>query len=206
MIDNHQEWQSQVEGKMSDLMADQQSKDLKTLELLNTQSTESHSRDDRLEDKLKRLERQVEEQRRHLESIPRMTKQELTTPDKDINRKLFDGMGQSSQSHSQNDPPGDSSGSNHPQQSTPPQAHSGNDKEGTDCAVLKETVRRLSFWIMQITGAMDIEENPDNVSLRRIGGISDPRVEWSRGDFAGRIQQLNALLQRCTTITPLETR
>ena len=88
MIDNHQEWQSQVEGKLSDLMADQQSKDLKTLELLNTQSTESHSRDDRLEDKLKRLERQVEEQRRqilHLESIPRMTKQELTTPDKDIN-------------------------------------------------------------------------------------------------------------------------
>ena len=68
----------------------------------------------------------VEEQRRqilHLESIPRMTKQELTTPDKDINRKLFDGMGQSSQSHSQNDPPGDSSGSNQPQQSTPPQSH-----------------------------------------------------------------------------------
>ena len=157
-----------MEGKLSDLTADQQSKDLKTIELLDAQSTEAHSRNDRLEDKLKRLERQVEEQRRqilHLESIPRMTKQELNTPDKEIQRKLFEGMGQSSQSHSQNDPPGDSLGSNQPQQSTPPQSHSGNDKGGTDCAALTETVRRLSFWIMQITGAMDIEENPDNVSF-----------------------------------------
>ena len=32
-IDNHQEWQSQVESKLSDLTADQQSKDLKTVEL-----------------------------------------------------------------------------------------------------------------------------------------------------------------------------
>ena len=120
MIDNHQEWQSQVESKLSDLTAEQQSKDLKTVELLDAQSTEAHSRDDRLEDKLKRLERQAEEQRRqilHLESIPRMTKQELNTPDKDLQRKLFEGMEQSSQSHSQNDPPGNSSGSNQAQQS-----------------------------------------------------------------------------------------
>ena len=165
-IDNHQEWQSQVESKLSDLTADQQSKDLKTVELIEAQSTEAHSRNDRLEDKLKRLECQVEEQRRqilHLESIPRMAKQELNTPDKDIPRKLF--MEQSSQSHSQNDPPGNSSGSNQAQASNPPQSHSGNDKGGTDCAALRETVRRLSFWIMQITGAMDIEENPDNVSF-----------------------------------------
>ena len=30
---------------------------------------------------------------------------------------------------------------------------------------MRETVRRLSFWIMQITGAMDLEESPDNVSF-----------------------------------------
>ena len=168
MVDDHQEWQSQVEGKLSDLTADQQSKDLKTIELLDAQSTEAHFRNDRLEDKLKRLECQVEEQRRqilHLESIPRMTKQELNTPDKEIQRKLFEEMGQSSQSHSQIDPPGDSSGSNQPPQSIPPQSHLGNDKGGSDCAALRETVRRLSFWIMQITGATDIEENPDNVSF-----------------------------------------
>ena len=74
-------------------------------------------------------------------------------------------MEQSSQSHSQNDPPGNSSGSNQAQASNPPQSHPGNDKEGADCTALRETVRRLSFWIMQITGAMDIEENPDNVSF-----------------------------------------
>ena len=38
-------------------------------------------------------------------------------------------------------------------------------REELTAQVLKETVRRLSFWIMQITGAMDIEENPDNVSF-----------------------------------------
>ena len=107
MIDNHQEWQSQVETKLSDLTADQQSRDLKTIELLDAHSTEAHSRNDRLEDKLSRLERQVEEQRRqilHLEAIPRMAKQELNTPDKEVQRKLFQEQGQSSQSHSQNEP------------------------------------------------------------------------------------------------------
>ena len=92
MRDNHQDWQSQVEEKLSDLTADQQSRDQKLKELLNAQSTETHSQNDRLEDKLRRLERQVEEQRRqilHLGAIPRMTKQELDTPDKDLQRKLF---------------------------------------------------------------------------------------------------------------------
>ena len=124
-----------MESKLSDLTAEQQSKDLKTVELIETH--EAHSRNDRLEDKLKWLERQVEEQRRqilYLESIPRMTKQELNTPDKDPQRKLFEGMEQSSQSHSQNDPPGNSSGSNQAQPSNPPQSHSENDKGGTDCA------------------------------------------------------------------------
>ena len=79
----------------------------------------------------------------HLESTPRMTKQELNTPDKDIQRKLF--VEHSSQSHSQNDPPGNSSGSNQAQASNPPQSHSGNDKGGIDCAALRETVRRLNF-------------------------------------------------------------
>ena len=126
MIDNHQEWQSQVEEKLSDLTADQQSKDLKTIELLDAQSTEAHSRNDGLEDKLSRLERQLEEQRRqilHLEAIPRMAKQELNTPDKDVQRKLFQEPGQSSQSHSQNGPPGNSPDPNQGQLSTPPQSH-----------------------------------------------------------------------------------
>ena len=56
VIHNHQEWQTQVEAKLSDLTADQQSKDLKMIELLNTHSTEAHSRNDRLEDKLIRLD------------------------------------------------------------------------------------------------------------------------------------------------------
>ena len=29
----------------------------------------------------------------------------------------------------------------------------------------RETVRRLSFWILQITGALDVEEDPNNVSF-----------------------------------------
>ena len=56
--------------------------------LLEAQSTEAHSRNDRLEDKLSRLERQVEEQRRqtlHLEAIPKMAKQELNTPIRTFN-------------------------------------------------------------------------------------------------------------------------
>ena len=92
MIDNHQEWQTQVEAKLSDLTADQQSKDLKMVEVLDTHSTEAHSRNDRLEDKLIRLERQVEEQRKQilqLEAIPRMAKQELNTPEKEVPRILF---------------------------------------------------------------------------------------------------------------------
>ena len=152
MMDNHQEWQSQVEDKLTDLLTNQQLKEVKTNELLEAHSRESHSRNERLEDKLKRLELQVEEQRRHivqLEAIPRMTKAELNTPDKDVDRKLFHDAGQS---HSQNSPPGE--------YSTPPNSHSQNDKGGTDCAALKEIVRRLSFWILQITGALDIEEDP----------------------------------------------
>ena len=93
-----------------------------------------------------------------LEAIPRMTKAELNTPEKEVNKRLFHEPGQSStppNSHSQNDPPGEYS----------PNVHSQNDKRGTDCEALKETVRRLSFWILQITGALDIEEDPGNVSF-----------------------------------------
>ena len=119
MVDNHQEWQSQVETKLTDLITDQQLKEIKTTELLEAHSRESHSRNERLEDKLKRLELQVEEQRRQivqLEVIPRMTKAELNTPEKDVDRRLFHETGQSSQSHSQKDPPGESS--------IPPNSHS----------------------------------------------------------------------------------
>ena len=147
MVDNHQEWQSQVEDKLTDLMTDQQLKEVKTSELLEAHSRESHSRNERLEDKLKRLELQVEEQRRQiiqLEAIPRMTKAELNTPDKDVDRKLFHETGQSSQSQSQNDPPGE-----YP---TPPNSHSQNDKGGTDCAALErdsqtsELLDSANYW------------------------------------------------------------
>ena len=47
VIDNHQEWQTQVETKLSDLIAEQQSKELRTIELLDAHSTESHSMNDR---------------------------------------------------------------------------------------------------------------------------------------------------------------
>ena len=117
---------------------------MKFNELLEANSRESHSRNERLEDKLRRLELQVEEQRRQivqLEAIPRMTKAELNTPE--ANKRLFHETGQTST----------------------PDSHSQNDKQGTDCEALKETVRRLQFWILQITGALDIGEDPNNVSF-----------------------------------------
>ena len=90
-----------------------------------------------------------------------MTKAELNTPDKEVNRK-FQEAAQPSHSHSHNanvGSPTDSNDPNQGQQQTPPPSHSGNDKGGTDCAELTETVRRLTFWIKQITGITDLEEN-----------------------------------------------
>ena len=43
MVDNHQEWQSQVEEKVTDLMTNQQLKEIKLKELLEANSRESHS-------------------------------------------------------------------------------------------------------------------------------------------------------------------
>ena len=97
LVDNHQEWRSQVEGKLTDLTTNQQLKEMKFNELLESNSRDSHSGNERLEDK--RLELQVEEQRRQivqLETIPRMTKAELNTPEKEINKKLFHEPGQTS--------------------------------------------------------------------------------------------------------------
>ena len=39
----------------------------------------------------------------------------------------------------------------------PPGSHSMNDNGENDLNALRETVRRLSFWIMQITGALTSE-------------------------------------------------
>ena len=64
MIDNHQEWQIQVEAKMSDIMTDLQLKEVKLNELQNSQSsdsTNSHAGNDRLEDRLVLLERRLGE-------------------------------------------------------------------------------------------------------------------------------------------------
>ena len=91
MVDNHQEWQCQVEDKLTDLTTNQQLKEMKFNELLEANSRESHSRNERLEDKLRRLELQVEEQRKQivqLEAIPRMTKAELNTPEKEVNKSF----------------------------------------------------------------------------------------------------------------------
>ena len=50
--------------KLTDLATNQQLKEIKFNELLESNSRESHSRNERLEDKLKRLE--LEEQRRQI--------------------------------------------------------------------------------------------------------------------------------------------
>ena len=58
---------------------------------------DSHSRNERLEDKLRKLEHQIETQRRQivqLEAIPRMTKAELNTPEKEVGQRLFHEQGQ----------------------------------------------------------------------------------------------------------------
>ena len=91
MVDNHQEWQSQVEDKLTDLMTAQQLKEVKNNELLEAHSRESHSRNERLEDKLKRLELRSRNKgdRYSTEVLPRMTKAELNTPNKDVDRKII---------------------------------------------------------------------------------------------------------------------
>ena len=194
MVDNHQEWQSQVEDKLTDLTTNQQVKEMKFNELLEANSRESHSRNERLEDKLKRLELQVEEQRRQivqLEAIPRMTKAELNTPEKEVHKRLFHEPGQSStppNSHSQNDRPGEFPHS--------PNAHSHNDKRGTDCEALKETVRRLSFWILQITGALDIEEDPNNVSF------PNPKVCRELDRLKKEVEALREKCKECHSKNP----
>ena len=66
MADNHQEWQNQVEEKLTYLVTKQQLMEIKFDELLEGQSRESHSGNERLEDKLRRLELQVEEQRKQI--------------------------------------------------------------------------------------------------------------------------------------------
>ena len=194
MVDNHQEWQSQVEDKLTDLTTNHQVKEMKLNEVLEANSRESHSRNERLEDKLKRLELQIEDQRRHivqLEAIPRMTRAELNTPEKEVNKRLFHEPGQSStppNSHSQNDPPGESSHS--------PNAHSQNDKGGTDCEALRETVRRLSFWILQITGPLDIEEDPNNVSF------PNPKVCRELDRLKKEVEALQEKCKECHSKNP----
>ena len=125
MIDHRQGWQNQVERKLSDLVEEQRSREIRINERFNEQSTQSHSVNDRLE-KLVGLKRLVEEQRVqivHLEANARMTKAELNTPDKNLPRQLFadpvhpsasqaqnDASGNSAGSHSQNGAPGNSEG------------------------------------------------------------------------------------------------
>ena len=114
VIDNHQEWQDQVERKLSDLTDEQRSREIRINERFNDQSTQSHSVNDRLMEKLIGLERLVEEQRVqivHLEANARMTKAELNTPDKNVSRELFVDPVHPSASQSQNDTSGYSAGS-----------------------------------------------------------------------------------------------
>ena len=100
VIDNHQGWQNQIEGRLSDLIQDQQSKEKRI--------------NDRLMEKLIALERAVEEQRVqivHLEANARMPKAEMNTPEKGIPRHLFAEPVHPSASHPQNDNSGNSTGS-----------------------------------------------------------------------------------------------
>ena len=47
VIDNHQEWQDQMEGKFSDLIQDQRSKETRINERFNEQFAQSHSMGDK---------------------------------------------------------------------------------------------------------------------------------------------------------------
>ena len=87
MADRHQDWQNQVERRLSDLVQDQRIKETRINERFNDQSAQSHSVNDRLMEKLMGLERVVEEQRvqiLHLESNARVPKTELHTPDQPL--------------------------------------------------------------------------------------------------------------------------
>ena len=113
MADRHQDWQNQVERRLSDLVQDQRIKETRINERFNDQSAQSHSVNDRLMEKLMGLERVVEEQRvqiLHLESNARVPKTELHTPDKSTPRQLLPEMNPSA-SHPQNDTFGKSAGS-----------------------------------------------------------------------------------------------
>ena len=70
----------------------------------------------------------------------------------------------------------------------PPGSHSMNENGEIDCSALRETVRRLSFWIMQITGAIDLGENPDHVSF--------PNTRTCR-DLVKLKKDVEALQQKC---------
>ena len=141
VVDKHQDWQNQVEIRLSDLVQDQQVEENRINERFNDQFAQSHSVNERLMEKLMGLERTVEEQRvqiLHLESNARVAKTELHTPDKSTPRQLFPEMNPSA-SHPQNDTSGNSAGS-HSQSvaqgnplgsdpSDPPGSHSMNDTE-----------------------------------------------------------------------------
>ena len=105
-----------------------------------------------------------------------------------MNRKLdFQGDAQSSHSHSEHDNAGIPDDPNQGHQQTPPLSHSGNDRGGTGCEELRETVR-LTFC-KQITGILDLEEDPNNV----------PSPIWQNGRQLSRLKnELEALQQKCT--------
>ena len=63
-----------------------------------------------------------------------------------------------------------------------------NDKGEADCTALKETVSRLSFWVLQITGALDLEENPDKVNF--------PNPQTCR-EIAKLSREIEALQEKC---------
>ena len=187
-----------MERRLSDLVQDQQGRESRINERFNDQLTQSHSVNDRLMEKLMGLERIVEEQRvqiLHLESNARVTKPELQTPDKPTPCQLFPESGNPSPSHPQNDTSGNSTGSHSHNGSPgnplgsgpndPPGSHSIND---TDFNSLRETVRRLSFWILQIIGALDLGENP--------GMVTFPNTRTCR-DLAQLKQEVETLQQKC---------
>ena len=131
-----------------------------------------------------------------------MTKAELNTPEKEVDRRLFHEQGQSSQQQGQSSQQRGQSSQSHSQNdgkggiSTPPNSHSHNDRGETDCAALKETVTRLSFWILQITGALDLEENPDRVSF------PNPKICREVDRLKKEIEDLQEKCKECHSKNP----
>ena len=63
---------------------------------------------------------------------------------------------------------------------------------------LEETVRRLRFWLLQITGALEIEEDPGNVSF------PNPRTCRELDKLKKEVEALQEKCKECHSKNPGE--